>query len=80
MGREPGSKKGTGPKPEPLGPRPSGIRSPWVSGRRGSARSTWTRGGEDGGPVRETHCVEEIPWGPCNGRGKETLLSELTNF
>ena len=51
-----------------------------MSGRRGSARSTWTRGGEDGGPVRVTHSVEEIPWGPCNRRGKETLLSELTNF
>lgn len=32
MGREPSREKGTGPTPEPLGPRPSGIRSPWVSG------------------------------------------------
>ena len=51
-----------------------------MSGRRGSARSTWTRGGEDGGPVRATHCIEEMPWGPCNRSREETLLSELTNF
>lgn len=56
MGGEPGSKKGTGPKPEPLGPRPL-DRSPWVSAGEGHAIKL-TRGGRMGGPVRETHCVE----------------------
>lgn len=81
MGREPSREKGTGPTPEPLGPRPSGIRSPWVSGGQagGVGGSTLHLAEEPSqGDILEWGDTMESPKQKGVGRGG-TLLDKPAN-
>lgn len=83
MGREPGSEKGTGSKPEPLGCRPSGIRIPRVSSGLGSAplcqdEVLGEEGSSQGNTLGGGH-TRGSPKGREEGRGANTL-DELAHF